>query len=223
MKSNADLQKDVQDAIKWEPLLHAAEIGVTAKDGVVTLSGTVDSYPKKQEAENAAKNVLGVKVVVENIEVHFSSEWAAKTDNDIAVEVVNALKWNWKVPDDKVKVKVENGWITLEGEMKWDYQREAARNALKYLSGVKGVSNNIKIKSERDSVEKREIESAIARNWLLNDRDIHVKVSGTNVTLSGSVHSLYEKDEAARLAWKAPGVWSVSNDLLVVHNYAMAL
>lgn len=223
MKSNADLQKDVQDAIKWEPLLNAAEIGVTAKDGIITLSGTVDSYSKKQEAETAAKNVLGVKVVVENIQLHFSSEWGKKTDNDIAVEVVNALKWNWQVPSDKVKVKVEKGWITLEGEVKWNYQREAANNAVKHLMGVMGVYNNVKIKSEHDSIEKRDIESAIARNWTINDRDIHVSVSGTKVTLSGIVHSLYEKDEAGRVAWNAPGVWTVHNDLVVEHAYAMAL
>jgi osmotically-inducible protein OsmY len=222
MKSNADLQKDVQDAIKWEPLLNAAEIGVTAKDGVVTLTGTVDSYSKKLEAETAAKNVFGVKVVVENIKIHFSSEWATKTDNDIATEVVNALKWNWQVPEEKVKVKVENGWITLEGELQWDFQREAAKNAVKNLLGVKGLYNNIKIKSEHDAVEKREIENAISRNWTINDRNIRVNVSGTKVTLSGTVHSLYEKDEAARVAWKAPGVWTVHNDLLVEHSYALA-
>jgi osmotically-inducible protein OsmY len=223
MKSNADLQKDVQDAIKWEPLLHAAEIGVTAKDGVITLTGRVDSYAKKQEAENAAKNVLGVQVVVENIEIHFSSEWAKKTDNDIATEVVNALKWNWQVPNEKVHVKVEHGWITLEGELQWDFQREAAKNAVKNLLGVTGVYNNIKIKSEHDTVEKQEIENAISRNWTINDRDIHVAVSGTKVTLTGSVHSLYEKDEAARVAWKAPGVWTVHNDLEVQYAYAMSL
>jgi osmotically-inducible protein OsmY len=223
MKSNTDLQKDVQDAIKWEPLLHAAEIGVTAKDGVITLTGRVDSYAKKQEAENAAKNVLGVQVVVENIEIHFSSEWAKKTDNDIATEVVNALKWNWQVPNEKVHVKVEHGWITLEGELQWDFQREAAKNAVKNLLGVTGVYNNIKIKSEHDTVEKQEIENAISRNWTINDRDIHVAVSGTKVTLTGSVHSLYEKDEAARVAWKAPGVWTVHNDLEVQYAYAMSL
>jgi osmotically-inducible protein OsmY len=221
MKSNEDLQKDVQDAIKWEPLLHAAEIGVTAKDGVVTLTGKVDSYFKKQEAENAAKNVLGVKVVVENIVIHLDFDWDEKTDNEIATEVINAFKWNWQVPDDKVKVKVEKGWITLEGEVNRDFQRQAAYNAVKNLLGVTGVYNNITIKSDHHKLEKHEIESAIARNWSINDRDIHVSVSGTNVTLSGTVHSLYEKDEAGRVAWKAPGVWMVNNELIVEHAYAL--
>jgi osmotically-inducible protein OsmY len=221
MKSNEDLQKDVQDAIKSEPLLHAAEIGVTAKDGVVTLTGKVDSYFKKQEAENAAKNVLGVKVVVENIVIHLDFDWDEKTDNEIATEVINAFKWNWQVPDDKVKVKVEKGWITLEGEVNRDFQRQAAYNAVKNLLGVTGVYNNITIKSDHHKLEKHEIESAIARNWSINDRDIHVSVSGTNVTLSGTVHSLYEKDEAGRVAWKAPGVWMVNNELIVEHAYAL--
>lgn len=223
MKSNADLQKDVQDAIKWEPLLEAAEIGVTVKDGVVNLTGTVDSYSKKLQAETAAKNVMGVKVVVENIQIHYNSEWGKKTDNDIAVEVVNALKWNWQVPNDKVKVKVEKGWITLEGELEWNYQKTAAYDAVKHLMGVLGVYNNLKIKSNHDLVEKRQIESAIARNWSINDRDIYVNVSGTKVTLTGVVHSLYEKDEAGRIAWNAPGVWTVHNDLVVEHAYALAL
>jgi osmotically-inducible protein OsmY len=144
MKTNAELQKDVQDAIKWEPLLNAAEIGVTVKDGVVTLTGIVDSYSKKTEAEDAAKNVAGVKAVVEKIEIKFNSRWAKKDDNEIATEVVNALKWNWQIPKDKIKAKVEKGWVTLEGELEWNYQKEAAQGAVKNLLGVMGVSNIIK-------------------------------------------------------------------------------
>jgi osmotically-inducible protein OsmY len=224
MKSNADLQKDVQDAIKWEPLLHAAEIGVTAKDGIVTLTGTVDSYFKKREAENAAKNVLGVKVVVEKIEVVLISRWATKTDNDIASEIVNAFKWNRQVPDEKVQVKVEKGWITLEGELNWNYERVAAYDAVKHIMGVVGVHNKITIQSEtHDAVEKGLVERAIARNWSINDCDIRVGVSGTLVTLTGSVRSLYERDEAARVAWNAPGIRMVHNEIVVDHNYAMAV
>ncbi len=136
MKNNAELQTDVQDAIKWEPLMHAAEIGVTVKDGVVTLSGTVDSYGKKLEAEKAAKNVSGVKALVENIEVRFPNSWS-KTDNEIAAEVLHALNSNLIVPTDKVKVKVENGFVTLDGELHWNYQREAAKTAVKFLQESK--------------------------------------------------------------------------------------
>jgi osmotically-inducible protein OsmY len=222
MKSNADLQKDVQDAIKWEPLLNAAEIGVTAKDGVITLTGVVDSYSKKLEAEEAAKNVAGVKAVVEKIEIKFSSSWGKKDDNEIANEVINAYKWNWQIPNDKVKVKVEDGWITLEGELQWNYQKEAAKDVIKNLLGVKGVSNNITIKSEtQDQIEKRDIENALKRNWATTDKDIIVNVSGHNVKLSGTVHSWYQKDEAARVAWNAPGVWSVDNELVVDYVYSL--
>ncbi|MEP6737224.1 MAG: BON domain-containing protein [Chryseolinea sp.] len=221
MKNNSELQKDVMDAIKWEPLLHAAEIGVTVKDGIVTLTGTVDNYIKKSEAEDAAKNVAGVQAVVEKIEVKFGSDGKV-TDGEIAKEVLNALKWNWQVPNDKVKVKVEDGWVTLEGELHWDYQRSAARAAVVNLLGVKGVSNGLKLKPElKDKIEQREIENALSRSWSINSEDIEVSVVGTKVILSGTVNSWYEKDEAAKIAWKAPGVWSVENDLVVEYDYSM--
>ena len=219
MKNNADLQKDVQDAIKWEPLLNAAEIGVTVKDGVVTLTGTVDSYSKKSEAEDAAKNVAGVKAVVEKIELNFGRSWDKKDDNEIATEVINALKWNWQVPNDKVKVKVEKGWVTLQGKLEWNYQKDAAKAAVGNLLGVTGVSNNITIKSEaEDQIEKRDIENAFRRNWSLDDKDITVKVLEHKVTLSGTVDSWYQKDEAARITWNAPGVWEIDNKLVVNYN-----
>ena len=219
MKTNEELQKDVQNAIKWEPLLNAAEIGVTAKDGVVSLTGVVDSYSKKLEAENAAKNVAGVKAVVEKIEVKFTSTWN-KSDLDIANEVVTALKSNLVVPKDKIKVKVEGGWITLDGEVPWNYQGEAAKKAVTYLNGVKGVTNNIKIKSEvHDEIEKEKVDSALKLNWSLNSQNIKVKVSGTNITLTGTVSSWYQKEEAGRIAWSTPGVWSVDNELFIEYGY----
>jgi osmotically-inducible protein OsmY len=219
MKTNEELQKDVQNAIKWEPLLNAAEIGVTAKDGVVSLTGVVDSYSKKLEAESAAKNVAGVKAVVEKIEIKISSSWN-KTNLDIANEVTTALKSNWMIPQDKVKVKVEDGWITLDGELPWNYQREAAKNAVKNLSGVKGVTDNLKIKSEtHDEIEKAKVEKALNLSWSLNSHNINVKVSGTKITLTGAVNSWYQKDEAERIAWNTPGVWSVDDELLVEYPY----
>jgi osmotically-inducible protein OsmY len=215
MKTNEELQKDVQNAIKWEPLLNAAEIGVTARNGVITLTGVVDSYSKKTEAENAAKNVTGVKAVAETIEVNYGSSFR-KNDTEIANEVLNAFKWNWEVPADKIKVKVESGWVTLEGELEWHYQKEAAKKAVAHLMGVKGVSNNITIKSEtRDAVEQSDVECALERSWSIDDEDVDVAVSGNRVTLTGTVSSLYQKDEAGRLAWNAPGVFSVDNELLV--------
>ena len=220
MKTNEELQKDVQNALKWEPLLHAAEIGVSVKDGVVTLTGTVDSYTKKTEAESAVKSIIGVKALVENIEVKYASTYAKKDDNDIAKEIINAINWNWEVPNDKVKVKVENGWVTLEGELSWNYQRTAAKDAVSKLAGVMGVSNNITIKSEsKDAVEKADIESAFRRNWSLDDEDINVKVHDHKVTLTGTVGSWYQKDEAAKIARKANGVWMVDNELEVEYEY----
>lgn len=222
MKTNEELQKDVQNSIKWEPLLSAAEIGVTVKDGIVTLSGIVDSYSKKTEAENAAKNVSEVKVVVENIEVKFPSTWAKKDDNDIANEIINALKWNGEIPDNSVKVRVENGWVTLEGTVQWHFQRETASNAIEKLMGVTGVSNNIMIKSEAsDAIEKKGIEAALKRNWSISEDDIYVDVTDHKVRLTGTVDSWYQKDEAGRIAYKAPGVWSLDNQLAI--NYKNVL
>lgn len=215
MKTNQELQKDVQDAIKWKPLLNAAEIGVTAKDGVITLTGTVDSYAKKLEVENAAKNVLGVKAFAEEIIIKYS-DLGEKTDTEIANDVLKTWKWKWEIPDGKIKLKVEHGWVTLEGELEWNYQREAAKEVIKNLTGVMGVNNNIKIKSEtHDAIQKEDIEGALARNSSIDDSDIQVDVAGNNVTLTGTVDSYYAKDEAEQIAWNAPGVWTVDNELFI--------
>jgi len=218
MKNNAELQRDVQDAIKWQPLLNAAEIGVTAKDGVVSLTGVVDSYIKKTEAEDAAKNVAGVTALVEKIEVRYPSSFN-KTNAEIATEVLNALKASWEVPSEKIKVKVEDGWVTLTGELGWNYQKDAAKDAIVNLMGVTGVTNNITIKSESmESVEKAAIENALKRDWAFFDNNIRVQVSGHRATLTGTVASIYQKDEAGSIAWNAPGVWSVNNELTVAWN-----
>jgi len=215
MKTNEVLQKDVQDAIKWEPLLNAAEIGVTAKDGVVTLTGTVDTYIKKSEAEDAAKKVAGVKAVVEEIQIK-SGNFGKKNDGEIATEVLNALKLSWQIPNDKIQVKVEAGWVTLEGELSWNYQKEIAKRIATNLVDVKWVTNNITIRSERVAkVEKEDVENALNRNWSLEDKHILVSVSENKVILNGTVNSWYQKDEASRIAWQAPGIISVDNELTV--------
>lgn len=220
MKTDSQLQRDAIAELKWEPLLREAEIGVAVKDGVITLTGTVNGYAKKSEAEDAVKRVAGVKAVVEKIEVKFTSTWAKKDDSDIASEIVNAFKWNWEVPSDKVRAQVEKGWVTLEGELEWNYQSDAAREAVRNLLGVMGVTNNIKIKSKsEDVIERSDIESALKRNWSVSDQDIRVAVTGHKATLTGTVDSWFQKDEAGRIAWNAPGVWNVGNDLVVEYDY----
>lgn len=218
MKTDEKLQKDVQDAIKWEPILNNSEISVAAEDGIVTLTGFVDSYAKKTRAEDTAKNIAGVRAVVENIDINFCN-WPEITDADIALQVLNAFKWNRQFPDDKVKVRVEHGWVTLEGELGWNYQSEAAKKLVSPLSGVKGVTNNIIIKLATNSeIEKEEIENAFERSWSIDDQGIDVKVSGNNVTLRGKVHSFYQKEQAGKMAWNAPGVSTVDNKLVIEYN-----
>nr|WP_294860627.1 BON domain-containing protein [uncultured Fluviicola sp.] len=220
MKTNSQLQKDVQDAIQWEPLLNAAEIGVIVNDGIVTLTGSVDNYAKKLQAEEAAKSVSGVNAIVENIEVKYPDS-KKRDDADIAEDVIFSLKSDLLVPDEKVQVKVENGWVTLEGNVHWDFQREAAKRAINNIEGVNGVFNQLKIKSElNDELEKKSIEAALKRSWL-NDENIRVHVSGRTVRLTGTVDSIYQKEEAGRIAWKTPGIWHVDNDLAVDYSYAL--
>ena len=218
MKTNAELQKDVQDAIKWEPLLHSAEIGVIVKDGIVTLTGTVDSYAKKLQAEHATKNVLGVKILVEDIEVKLPDP-RSKTDAEIAGEIIAAFNANSIIPKEKITVKVENGWVDLDGEVSWDYIRDITENAVKYLPGVKGIYNNIIINPEiRNTVEKSDIEKALDRSSIDNS-EIDVSVSGTTVTLTGNVHTWHQKEEAGRIVWKTPGIQDVKNELKVDYEY----
>ncbi|OXG07014.1 osmotically-inducible protein OsmY [Flavobacterium araucananum] len=215
MKTNEELQQKVIEAINWEPLLSAAEIGVTAFDGIVTLTGCVNSYAKKEEAERAAKNVSGVKVVVEKIEVVLNNK-TQKSDNEIAAEIINAFKWHWDIPHDRVQVKVEKGWVTLTGSLEWNYQKEEAKKAVSVLIGVKGIINNIMIISlSKDRINKKDIEDAIERNKIIGNTKIKVEVLDNSVTLKGNVESWFQKNEASRLAWKAPGVLEVKNNLHV--------
>lgn len=197
--------------------MHAAEIGVTAKDGVVTLSGTVDTYSKKVNAENAAKNVIGVKAVAEDIIIDYGISFK-KNDTEIAADVLHAWKNNWDVPQDKIKVKVEDGWVNLEGEVAWNYQKESSKNAINHLAGVKGVTNMITVRSEsKDVLEKVAVEQALERSWAIKAHDVKVGVISNKVKLTGHVHSIYQKEEAGRLAWNAPGVCSVDNELAVIY------
>ena len=196
--------------------MNAAEIGVTAKAGVVTLSGIVDSYSKKINAENVVKKVKGVKILVEDIEIHYGHSYK-KNDSEIAKDILKAWEINWEVPGDRIQAKVEDGWITLTGEVAWKYQEEAGKNAIKNLLGVKGMTNFIKVRSNsKDAVEQKAVENALSRDWSINSNNVKVEVVRNTVKLTGLVHSLYQKDEAGRLAWNAPGVRSVDNELSVI-------
>ena len=193
--------------------MNKTEIGVTADDGIVTLTGVVDSYAKKLKAEAIVKNIKGIKAVVEKIEVRFAVDGTI-SDTEIAREVVNALKWNWEIPNDAIKVKVENYWVTLEGELQWNYQRETAQKLVDNLSGVRGVNNKLTIKTElHDKIEKDLILEAIERDWSINNDEIDITVLDKKVTLSGLVHSLYQKHQAEKIVWSTPGVWFVENNL----------
>jgi osmotically-inducible protein OsmY len=209
------LQREVLDELKWEPSVNPAAIGVAVTDGVVTLTGYVDTYAEKLAAEKAAKRVKGVRAVAEEIEVKVST-LTERTDTDIAKAALNALQWNVQVPEEKIKVKVEDGWVILEGQVEWGFQKEAALDAVRYLTGVRGVSNLITIAPKIATYEiKDKIRDAFKRSAELDADRIRIDAADGKVTLSGKVHSWLEHDEAGRVAWAAPGVTTVVNQLAV--------
>lgn len=215
MKSDLEIQKNVMDEIKWEPSLNPSEIGVAVKNGIVTLSGQVDSFFKKQTAERAVKRVKGVKAVAEDIQIGVSPSYE-RSDADIATAVFNALKWHAAVQEDKIKIKVENGIVKLEGDVECEYQRKNAKTAIENLSGVIAVNNLIRVKPKliADNIEHK-ISEAFHRNAAIDAKKIVVNVDGNKVTLTGTVHSFSEKDDAENAAWAAPGVLHVDSKLRI--------
>ena len=213
-KTDQQLQQDVIEELRFDSQVQVNEIGVIATDGVVTLTGWVDSYLKKWRAEEAAHRVRGVRAVANDIEVRLSSE---RTDADIAAAAVRALSWNAALPADRIKVTVSKGWITLEGDVEWQYQRQEAENAVRRLWGVRGVSNLLSVKPSASPTDlKKKIEDALVRSAQLDAKGITVEIQGSTAILKGSVRSWAERQEAQRIAWLAPGITNVDNKITVL-------
>jgi osmotically-inducible protein OsmY len=216
MKTDLQLQRDVLDELKFEPSIREAEIGIAAKGGVVTLTGFVDSYAEKFAAERTAERVGGVKAVADEIKVKLPGTHQ-RSDTDIAHAVVNALRWDIQVPDDRIKATVEEGWIALEGDVEWQYQKWAAEGAVRNLTGVKGVTNLIAVKPKNASTHEvgQKIKDSMRRHAERDADRITIDAKDGRVTLRGTVSSFAERQDAERAAWQALGVTNVE-DLIAV-------
>ena len=216
MKTDSQLQSDVMDELEWDPSIDHAHIGVTAKGGVVTLTGFVSNYAQKMTAEHAAERVHGVQGIAEELKVRFLFD--PKTgDEEIARRVLDVFKWDVIIPNDKVMVKVENGYVTLTGTLDWNYQKDAARKAAGRITGVIGVNNLIKINNAVAVGDVRErIMAAFKRSATADASALSVTATGNTVKLSGNVHGRHERLVAERTAWAAPGVFFVEDDIVVL-------
>jgi osmotically-inducible protein OsmY len=215
MKSDSEIERDVREELQWNPDLDSTDIAVTAKNGVVTLTGFVRSYTEKYEAEAATKRVAGVVGLANDLEVRMPSV-DERPDPDIARDAVAAIKSQLPISWENVKVIVKGGWVTLEGEVEWQYQRQSAESAVRRIKGVKGVSNVIRLKPRAQPSEiKRKIQDAFRRNAEVDANRITVETKGSEVTLKGTVRSWIEREEAERVAWSAPGVTKVEDRIIV--------
>ncbi|MDP1899980.1 MAG: BON domain-containing protein [Rubrivivax sp.] len=215
MKTDADLKRDVTAELAWDPAVKSNAIGVAVKDGVVTLTGHLDTFAEKHAASRAVKRVAGVRAIALELDVKLAPDHK-RSDTDIAQSIEQALKWNTLVPVDLVKVTVDHGWVTLQGVVEWDYQRRSAEKATRPLMGVVGISNEITLRVQPKAVDlSHRIEQALTRQALREAKHVKVDVDGTTVTLSGLVHSWQERDAVQGVAWSAPGVHSVINELRI--------
>ena len=214
-RSDTDIHKDIVAEFHWEPSLRDDDIAVAVRDGVVTLAGFADSYADKWKAERIASKIRGVKAIANDIEIKLPSA-SQRADPDIARAVVNALQWNISVPADRIKPKVEKGWVTLEGEADYNYQKDAAERAIRYLTGVKGITNLITVKQRATPADLKErIKEALQRTAQFDAERITVEVQGNKAILRGTVRSYAEMKEAERAALKAPGITEVENRITV--------
>lgn len=215
MFNDNELKQAVLAELTWEPSVNVAQIGVTAKSGVVTLTGHVESFMEKQAAETATGRVKGVKAVAEEIEVRLPFE-IKRGDEEIATAAIGRLAWDVSIPCNTVKVKVEKGWVTLNGQVESHYQKEAAGQEVAGLFGVTGVSNTITIKPRVNAVNlSDDIMNALHRSWF-DAKTIKVTADGGKVRLTGTAHSWHERDVAALTAWAAPGATAVENHITVM-------
>ncbi len=215
MKTDVEIRRDVESELQWDPSIDAKKIGVIVNDGVVTLTGEVSHFAGKWTAEDITKRVSGVRAIANEIKVKIPLA-GARSDTDIAEAAANALRWHVATGGESVKPVVVDGWVTLSGKVQWGFQKSAAENAVRYLMGVQGVTNNIVIAASVKVADvKHKIEAAFQRHASLDAKDIEVKVEESTVTLKGHVHSWQEHADAAYAAWAAPGVANVENRLLV--------
>jgi len=215
MRNDNELRTDVLAELNWDPSIRDEDIAIAVKDGVVTLAGTVDTYAQRFAAERAVERVKGVRALASDLEVKLPGAMV-RSDADLAHAAINALRWNIQVPDQRLQVKVANGWLTLEGEVDRYYEKEAAERAVRYLMGVKGVSNLISLRAAPAPADiKQRIRSSLKRQAEVDADEITVEATGSRVTLHGNVRSVAERRDAERAAWNAPGVTRVDNDITV--------
>jgi osmotically-inducible protein OsmY len=215
MSADSDLKRAVLDELSWEPSVDAAHIGVTANAGVVTLTGHVENYTHKLGAEKAASRVRGVKAVAEEIEVKLPYD-IKRGDEDIAAAAIDRLSWNSTIPDNAVQVKVEKGWVTLTGTVNWHFEKEAAEQEIRALSGVVGVSDQVMVRPTINASDvKDDIEQAMHRSWYYDPNTIQVNAQGGKIKLTGKVSTWNARRLAGSTAWSAPGAISVENAITV--------
>lgn len=215
MKTDSELKKDVLAELLWDPLIAETKVGVTVNEGVVTLTGHLDTYAEKVAAKRAAERVSGVKAIAVELDV-IPAGIHQRSDTEIALAVEHALSWNTSVPQDRVKVAVEKGWVTLTGDLDWNFQRRAVERMVRPLKGVVGITDNIQLKTLPIPIKLQErIQDALTRQAMREARRIEVSVEGSEVTLRGHVHSWAERNAAEGATWSAPGVVRVNNQLTV--------
>jgi len=219
MRTDAEIQKDVRDEIRWEPRLIGSEINVDVTNGQVLLAGSLDSYPKKFAAEKAASKIFGVTGITNNIKIKIPED-QKRPDDEIKKAVIDAIKWNSTIDEKKIMATVKDGWVTLEGNVEWEFQKSRVTNLAEDTTGVTGVTNHISVISAfADSQDvKTKIDAALKRNFYLQRNNIKVEVNGSKATLSGNVRTLAEKSAAEAAAWSAAGINKVENKLRV--NYS---